>query len=72
MIPKTEQWEERLSAGKDVQESWREYLAEFEEKVLPILLSYGYSRDAALLVWRLNTLENSVTDIRDILREQAS
>jgi hypothetical protein len=72
MIPKTEQWEERLEAGKDVQESWREYLTEFEDKIMPIMVSHGFSRDAALLVWRLNCIDNVLSDIRDLLREKAT
>jgi hypothetical protein len=70
MIPKAEKWDERLSAGKDVQESWREYLTEFDDKIMPIMLSHGYSRDTALLVWRLNTMENTLSDIRDLLQKE--
>lgn len=66
----SESWEETLNADEGTQENWRRYLIEFEEKIVPIMLSHGYSRDTALICWNLNRLYNAVEGLREDMEGQ--
>lgn len=47
------------------QQNWSQYLDEFEETMLPIFQSRGYSRDTALVVWMLNRAVNAIQEVDD-------
>lgn len=50
----------------------RNYLSEFNEKVLPIYAHYGFSKDTALLAWMLCKIENRLDDVVDAIRDDAT
>lgn len=55
---------------EDTLEGWRDFLTDFEEKVLPVFASHGYLRDTALLAWQLNLVKNEVIDVWFALQEE--
>lgn len=43
--------------------SWTVFLRDFEEQVWPIFEKRGYSRDTALMIWKLNIMENEIENL---------
>lgn len=49
----------------EVARSWREYLADFETHIYPIMQEHGFTRASAFQVWMLNRIANAVETIAD-------
>jgi len=43
--------------------SWTVFLTDFEEQVWPIFQKRGYSKDTALMIWKLNIMENEIENL---------
>jgi len=43
--------------------TWINFLTEFEEQVWPIFKRRGYKKDTALMVWKLNIMENTMDNV---------
>lgn len=65
--------EEFITWSEDCEISHRQFLAEFNEKVWPALKEYGFSRDALLTYWTLNSvnvsIETLITEVRNRIPE---
>ena len=47
------------------------YLSDFREKVWPIYNKEGMTFGEALIVWRLNCLNNTMRDVRDAIEGES-
>lgn len=54
---------------EDVEVSWIEVLAEFDDKVWPVFERRGYTKDTALLLWSIIQLKKVVNDIASAVVE---
>jgi len=43
--------------------SWTVFLRDFEEQVWPMFKKMGYTKDTALMIWKLNIMENEIENL---------
>lgn len=47
--------------------NWIEYLSEFKEEIYPIFEKHGISFADAIIIWKLNTVRNSIDKVEELL-----
>lgn len=61
--------EDLIDHSEECEIYWRQYLEEFEEKVLPVFEQRGYDRNTALQVWQLNWLRREIEVVQMLLTD---
>lgn len=58
-----EEREAAIDLSEKYEEAWIVYLTEFDEKIWPIFKRHGYTKDAALLMWRMQAIYDAVDEM---------
>ena len=54
---------------EEAERQWRDYLPDFKRDVWePLFKPYGVTLGEALIVWKLNTMNNNVIDVENAIR----
>jgi hypothetical protein len=54
---------EVIDLSERYEESWIQWLNEFDQKVWPMFKRHGYTKDAAVIMWRLQSIYDKVDEI---------
>jgi hypothetical protein len=52
--------QERTEFDDEVRASWDGWLADFKRDMVPVFLRHGFSADAALIAFQINSVTNSI------------
>lgn len=58
-----------IDVTEEAEISHHQFLAEFDRDVWPIYERHGYTKDAALLAWQLNNIQNTLIRVRDAVED---
>jgi hypothetical protein len=58
-----EEYEEQIPLDESCEQDWIRYLTEFEERVWPMFKRRGYTKDAALITWKIHQVLINVGDL---------
>lgn len=65
----TDEQSETTHFSPETVPSWREYLKAFEAGIMPIFEKHGISRDAAIIAFGINGIENAIKIEADAIRK---